>query len=110
MNARWLRTSRLSETETGRGDADRDRHSWLQRHSWGVRDGRNERLEPATRKYKHGDKARLDLLQLIALAGARQVGLNTSMLGARRGEKKRRPKMKRQMKGRTEWVELVYTQ
>ena len=34
-----------SRSRAGRGDADRDGHSWLQRHGWGIRNGPNERLD-----------------------------------------------------------------
>ena len=36
-NARGFRASRLNNDEAGRDDADRDGHSWLQRHGWGIR-------------------------------------------------------------------------
>ena len=43
--ARGLRESRVNDLETGLDDADCDGHLWLQQHSWGICNGRNERLE-----------------------------------------------------------------
>ena len=69
-NARGLRASRLNDVEAGRNDADRDGHSWLQRHSWGISNGRNGRPEVGTRT---GKERKVGCIAY--LAGARPGGV-----------------------------------
>ena len=46
----------LNDAETGRGDADCDGYSWLQRHGWGIRNGRNEKLTAVARRQREKGK------------------------------------------------------
>jgi len=73
-DATGLRVSHPRDAEAGRGKADRDGHSWVQRHGWGgggVRNGPDKRLGTGARERRDGK--RVGFLACLGQGQARRV-------------------------------------